>query len=673
MLPELNIPRRDTTSISIFRGLNRSPNTGFSRVSSSSSSIYTEFKDLKNMTSDKYPQLAPRSNRSRITSDEKIKIISNLLSANSGLIYIDSDKNLHIGAEVTKIDEIDAVKQHHIVLYGNKVVVFPEKLSVNMRDKKVTMIDCRNKDLSTQVGEKSNQQIDPSTYDYAYMACSITRSYYDASANKNYRPSVTLYTNYDLTNEKYQLKDNTEMIDVFGSYANTIGNVFESYNSFYTVIGKSKKDDTYKHNRLITFKKLSYKFNYTTIRAKGIGTNIQAGDFVKISGLTDSLVSTDAESYADKTYIDNLNGKTFKVYYVTENELVIKCELESSVPYTGTVTVERISPDFDEGKIVEMQNRLWCCSSNKNEIYCCKQGDERNWQAYSDGISTDSWAMTCGKEGKFTGIATRGDSVIFFKENYALKIYGTKPSNFTLAEYNVPGVEIGSEKSLVNINSTLFYLGHNGVYAYQSGSLPALISEESLWGHTYKNAVGGRHGNKYYISAERDDGEQELFVYDTDKGLWHKEDDTKMIDCTTYNGVLYWLDETKENIMCPDKADNLLVDNTKYEYQQEDCFEWSAETGDLYDSELNVKNIGKIRIGIKAEKGAKVSLFVQYKDNGEWRKVSEMLYSEKKPRVFAVALRRAEYLRLKLVGTGQVEIYGIDIEHSRGSDKRGNF
>lgn len=671
MLPELNIPRRDTTSVNVFRGLNRSPNTGFSRVSSSSSSIYTEFKDLKNMTSDKYPQLAPRARRSRICSDSEFKIISNLLSANSGLIYIDSDKNLHIGAEVTKIDEIDAVKQHHIVLYGNKVVVFPEKFSVNMSDKKVTMIDCQNKDLSTQVAGKSNQQIDASNYDYAYMACSITRSYYDASANKNYRPSVTLYTNYDLTNEKYQLKDNSEMIDVFGSYANTIGNVFESYNSFYTVIGKSKKDDTYKHNRLITFKKLSYKFNYTTIRAKGIGTNIQAGDFVKISGLTDSLVCADAESYADKTYIDNLNGKTFKVYYVTENELVIKCELESSVPYTGTVTVERISPDFDEGKIVEMQNRLWCCSSENNEIYCCKQGDERNWQAYGDGISTDSWAMTCGKEGKFTGIATRGDSVIFFKENYSLKIYGTKPSNFTLAEYNVTGVEIGSEKSLVNINSTLFYLGHNGVYAYQSGSLPALISEESLWGHTYKNAVGGRHGNKYYISAERDDGEQELLVYDTDKGLWHKEDDTKMIDCTTYNGVLYWLDYTKENIMCPDNAHNLLVDDTKYEYQQEDSFEWSAETGDLYDSEFNVKNIGKIRIGIKAEKGAKVSLFVQYKDNGEWRKVSEMLYSEKKPRVFAVALRRAEYLRLKLVGSGQVEIYGIDIEHSRGSDKRG--
>jgi hypothetical protein len=598
----------------VFRGLNRSPNTGFSRVSSSSSSIYTEFKDLKNMTSDKYPQLAPRVNRSRITSDDQIKIISNLLSANSGLIYIDSDKNLHIGAEVTKIDEIDAAKQHHIVLYGNKVVVFPEKFSVNMSNKKVTMIDCRNKDLSTRVETKSNLQLDALTYDYAYLLCSITRSHYDASANKNYRPSITLYTSNDLTDTKYQLTSNKDMVDIFNLDDIRIGMVIESYNNFYSVVGIEKSDSTYKKNRLLKFKKLPQKFSYTTIRAKNIGLHIEVGDFVKISGLTDSLVSTDAESYANKTYVENLNGKTFKVYYVSRNELVIKCELESSVPYTGTVTVERISPDFDEGKIVEMQNRLWCCSSDTNEIYCCKQGDERNWQAYSDGISTDSWAMTCGKEGKFTGIATRGDSVIFFKENYALKIYGTKPSNFTLAEYNVPGVEIGSEKSLVNINSTLFYLGHNGVYAYQSGSLPALISEESLWGHTYKNAVGGRHGNKYYISAERDDGEQELLVYDTDKGLWHKEDDAKMIDCTTYNGVLYWLDETKENIMCPDKADNLLVDNTKYEYQQEDCFEWSAETGDLYDSEFNVKNIGKIRIGIKAEKGAKVSLFTQYKD-----------------------------------------------------------
>lgn len=128
-----------------------------------------------------------------------------------------------------------------------------------------------------------------------------------------------------------------------------------------------------------------------------------------------------------------------------------------------------------------MQNRLWCCSSENNEIYCCKQGDERNWQAYSDGISTDSWAMTCGKEGKFTGIATRGDSVIFFKENYALKIYGTKPSNFTLAEYNVPGVEIGSEKALSTLTQPYFILAIT-VYMLIRAVACRLSSAKNLFG-----------------------------------------------------------------------------------------------------------------------------------------------------------------------------------------------
>ena len=308
------------------------------------------------MTSDKYPQLAPRANRSRITSDSQIKIISNLLSANSGLIYIDSDKNLHIGAEVTKIDEIDAVKQHHIVLYGNKVVVFPEKFSVNISNKKVTMIDCQNKDLSTQIETKSNLQLDALTYDYAYLFCSITRSHYDASANKNYRPSVTLYTSNDLTDTKYQLTSNKDMVDIFSLNDIRIGMVIESYNNFYSVIGIEKKDSTYKKNRLLKFKKLSQKFSYTTIRAKNIGLHIEAGDFVKISGLTNSLVSTDAESYVDKSYVENLNGKTFKVYYVSKNELVIKCELESSVPYT-------VRSQLKESLPILTREKSWKCKT----------------------------------------------------------------------------------------------------------------------------------------------------------------------------------------------------------------------------------------------------------------------------------------------------------------------
>lgn len=666
MLNELKIPRRNTTSINVFRGLNRSPNTGFSRVSSSSNSIYTEFKDLKNMSSDKFPQLSPRGNRSRIYCEDGIKIISNLLSANEGFIYVDSSKNLHIGSESIYIDSIDNLKKHSLVLFGNKIVVFPEKISINMSDKKISKIDVENNSKCN-----NSAQALADTYDYCYK-CSICKCFYDAENKKIYSPAEVLYWSFDLTNDRYQLLTNHDMINIF-SDINTVGTVIESKGEYYIVTGFEKNKSEYKDNRKIIFEKLKYQFNYLKINAQNIGLGLKTGDYIKISGMTESLTSADAETYVDiKSVISSLNGNTFKLYNVNKDSITIKIDLPTSVPYNAHVIVSRSSPEFDDGMIVEMENRLWCCSSKNNEIYCCKQADECNWQAYGDGISTDSWAMTCGKEGKFTGIATRGDSVIFFKENYVFKIYGTKPSNFTLGEYNVPGVKIGSEKSVVNINSTLFYHGHNGVYAYQSGSLPVLISEEALYGHTYQNAVGGRHGNKYYISIERDDGKQELLVYDTNKGLWEKEDDTKIIDCTTYNNVLYWLDEHKESIVCPDKSDN-LVENTKYEYQREDAFEWLAETGDIYDSEFNVKNIGKLRIGIKTEIGSNVKLLVQYKDDGKWSEVGKMLCSKKKPRIFSVVLRRAEYLRLKLEGTGQVEIYGIDIEHSKGSDKRGSF
>ena len=129
----------------------------------------------------------------------------------------------------------------------------------------MTIKNCQNKDLSTQVETKSNRQLDASTYDYAYLLCSIRRSHYDASANKNYRPSVTLYSNNDLTDSKYQLTSNKDMVDIFSLNDIKIGMVIESYNNFYSVVGFEKKDSTYKKNRLLRFKKLLQKFIYTTI------------------------------------------------------------------------------------------------------------------------------------------------------------------------------------------------------------------------------------------------------------------------------------------------------------------------------------------------------------------------------------------------------------------------
>ena len=55
--------------------------------------------------------------------------------------------------------------------------------------------------------------------------------------------------------------------------------------------------------------------------------------------------------------------------------------------------------------------------------------------------------------------------------------------------------------------------------------------------------------NKYYISMMDNDGEYQLFVYDTKRGLWHKEDNTHVLDFCTYRGELYYIDAKNNKIM----------------------------------------------------------------------------------------------------------------------------
>lgn len=153
-------------------------------------------------------------------------------------------------------------------------------------------------------------------------------------------------------------------------------------------------------------------------------------------------------------------------------------------------------------------------------------------------------------------------SVIFFKENYALKIYGTKPSNFTLTTYRVSGVEKGSRQSLVNMGDYLLYKAKNGIAQY-SGGTAVLISESAFGNEKYRNAVAGKHKNKYYVSLENIKGGNEMFCFDVQKSLWHKEDDTRMLSTATYNDTMYYVNDENNYIVCAESENNLL-DNIMY-------------------------------------------------------------------------------------------------------------
>ena len=149
-------------------------------------------------------------------------------------------------------------------------------------------------------------------------------------------------------------------------------------------------------------------------------------------------------------------------------------------------------PDLEY--LTECDNRVWGCSSSENVIYACKLGDPTNWFSYR-GIAADSYAVTVGSDGPFTGAATCMGYALFFKENTLHKLYGSKPSDFKLSSLRCRGVARNAARSLCVLNETLYYLSPDGVMAWD-GSIPAKVSAALDAGRlaNMKQAVGRRAG-----------------------------------------------------------------------------------------------------------------------------------------------------------------------------------
>ncbi len=187
-------------------------------------------------------------------------------------------------------------------------------------------------------------------------------------------------------------------------------------------------------------------------------------------------------------------------------------------------------------------NRIWGCNydGDINEIYASKLGDPLNWYSYR-GLSTDSYAVSCGEYGEFTGCAQLGDSVVFFKEYCIYTVYGSEPSSFCTVKTDCFGVQKGSERSLVRINGILFYKSCHGIMRLSEGSLPVCISDD-IGADVFSSAVAGTDGRKYYIVMTDMQGKREMYVYDTVYQVWHKED----VPCEDFFAFCNY----KNNLLC---------------------------------------------------------------------------------------------------------------------------
>lgn len=385
---------------------------------------------------------------------------------------------------------------------------------------------------------------------------------------------------------------------------------------------------------------------YVKIGATGIGAGFKQNDGVTISGCEKAELNTNCiVQAADTDYI------------------VVVGILDQSFIQQSAITAERKIPDMDF--LTESENRVWGCSSANHEIYACKLGDPTNWNCFA-GLSTDSYAVTVGTDGDFTGASTYLGTVLFFKENTIHKILGSRPANFQVSNIEGRGVEKGSEKSLVMVNEYLLYKGTDGIVMYD-GSLPQSISDEL--GHVhYQNAVAGGVGNKYYVSMQDDAQQWHLFVYDQSRGMWHKEDRTHVTDFARVGTELYYMDAA-DNSLRSVYGTTGLYNDAQNPAKLEDEVQWFAQTGDIGIDSPDVKYISKIQIRLWMAMGASFEVLIQYDRNGEWRTACSLL-NEREKRAFTIPIipNRCDSMRIRFAGKGDCRVYSISKVMERGSE-----
>ena len=568
-----------------------------------------EFFDMKNLTADYYPVLSPRGNRGVYASTDNHNGFNGLIAKDS-LCYVHG-RHFVINGKAIDMGLNDEPKQ--LISMGAYVIIMPDKKYINTLNQN----DFGNI-------EASFPGVEGQTVTASYEMCKLDgTSYGDVfkSPNAPEDPASTPLW-IDTSTTPHALKQYSASSSVWNQIATT----------------------------------------YVKIYAPNIAASFSQYDAVKISGLPKQL--TQLKDYEGQVCVlwDAYHdpGKTGEdtIAEGTGDYIIIVGFLDEVGTYETELRLERTMPIMDF--VIESGNRLFGCRYGPaangevvNEIYASKLGDFRNWNCFMQ-ISTDSWVGSCGTDGQFTGAITHMGHPLFFKENCVHKVYGNYPANFQIQTTPCSGVQKDCHKSLAIVNTTLFYKARNAICAYD-GSLPTEMSY-ALGNEAYREAVGGSHGSKYYISMKDVNEEYHLFVLDTAKGMWHKEDNLQADCFCSCRGEMYAI------------ADGKIITMLGSDTQDTEPVEWMAETGEIGIWSPDMKYVSRLTIRMSMDIGAEARIYAQYDFNDEWEHLCTLRGDNLRSFSIPIRPKRCDHMKLRIEGEGLVKIYSITKTSEQGSE-----
>lgn len=554
-----------------------------------------EFYDMRNLTSEQYPVLSPREKRG--IYKEGLQKPQGLI-AKDALCYVDGGKFFINEYEVPGVELEAGPKQ--LVSMGAWVIVLPDKLRINTLSHEWERLEACYDSAEVQA-DGTKVQFYPCTVDGGSLAFVAGPA----------EPEDKELTWIDTGTDGYAMKQYSKATESWETVAAT----------------------------------------YVRIAAPGIGEKFRQYDGVTIQGVTHEK-------------LQELNA-TMVVWDRAADWIVVTGLTPGLVEQAESIRVSRTMPEMD--LVIESKNRLWGCKYGLvdtqadgqavkqvvNEIYASKLGDPTNWNCFM-GISTDSIVLSCGTDGPWTGAAAM-DTPLFFKEGWLHRVYGDgMPFGMTVTACR--GVQKGSEKSLAIVGETLFYKARSGIMAYD-GSLPTEVSA-ALGNEAYSRAVGGAVGNKYYISMEDTKGQWQLFVCDTAKGMWHREDGFRADAFCCCGDELYAIEHGTGRLVA------MLGSGTP----ESGPVEWMAVTGEIGVDDPDQKYLSRLTVRMSMDIGARVRFSVQYDSRGVWEQLFSLTGKDLRSFSLPIRPRRCDHLRLKIEGRGGVRVYSVTKTIGGGSE-----
>ena len=560
-----------------------------------------EFYEMQNMTGNHYPLLSPRGKRGVYASPAAPMG----LIAKDSLCYVDGSdfviNEYRIGMELSE----EGPKQ--LISMGAYVIILPDKKYINTAD----------------LSDYGNIEAEFKTCDpVSFTLCRLDGSEYNPEYRQAEEPAdpANMALWIDTSSTPHSLRQWSEVSGMWISIATC----------------------------------------YVKIHSMGIGKRFEKYDGITISGLKDTeLWDMETGTAVDAEELAALEGSTV-VWEKGDDYIVVVGMLDVTRTISNVITVSRTMPNMDF--VIESDNRLWGCRYGTsrdgevvNKVYACKLGDFRNWNCFM-GLSTDSYAVSVGTDGQFTGAITYLGNPLFFKENFVHKVFGNYPANFQVQTTALRGVQKGCNKSMAIVNEVLFYKARHAVVAYD-GSLPVEVSA-AFGEERYSEATACAHGNKYYISMKDTRGGWHLMVYDTTKGLWHREDCLRVDFFCSCREELYAIDHDTGKII------TMLGSGI----QDKEKVKWMVQTGIIGTDMPDMKYISRLLVRLSLEIGARVRIYAQYDSMGGWESLGTITGKDLRSFPLAIQPRRCDHMRLRIEGEGDAKIYSITKTIEQGSD-----